>query len=97
MLWETKYNKDEIEFLVDGFTNGFNIGYRGPTDVQRCAPNLKLRVGSQTQIWNKMMKEVKLKRFAGSFEKIPFENFIQSPVRLVPKDEGTDVRLIYHL
>ena len=43
------------------------------------------------------MKEVKLKRYAGPFSDIPFKNFIQSPIRLVPKDGGSDTRLIFHL
>ena len=66
--------------------------------IQRTASNLKLRVGSQTILWNKIMKEVKLKRFIGPFaEKPPFRDFIQSPVGLVPKDSGQDMRLIFHL
>ena len=28
---------------------------------------------------------------------IPFDNYIQSPIGLVPKDEGKDTRLIFHL
>ena len=43
------------------------------------------------------MKEVKLKRYAGPFKTVPFENFIQSPIGLVPKDGGKDTRLIFHL
>ena len=43
------------------------------------------------------MKEVREKRYAGPFEKIPFKNYIQSPLGLVPKDGGKDVRLIFHL
>ena len=42
------------------------------------------------------MKEVKEHRYAGPFEKTPFENFIQSPVGLVPKSGGK-MRLIFHL
>ena len=42
------------------------------------------------------MKEVKLGRYAGPFEKIPFENFIQSLIGLVPK-AGGQTRLIFHL
>ena len=60
------------------------------------SPNLKLRVGSQISLWNKIMKEVKLKRYAGPFKEPPFSEFIQSPVGLVPKD-GNDTRLIFHL
>ena len=43
------------------------------------------------------MKEVKEKRYAGPFEEVPFKNFIQSPVGLVPKKGKTKMRLIFHL
>ena len=59
--------------------------------------NLKLTVGSETVLWNKVMKEVQKKHFAGLFKSIPYENFIQSPIGLVPTDNGKDVRLIFHL
>ena len=42
------------------------------------------------------MKEVKLKRVAGPYSKIPFENFVQSPIGLVPK-AGGKTHLIFHL
>ena len=42
------------------------------------------------------MKEVKAKRFAGSFDKIPFKNYIQSPIGLVPK-LGNRTIFIFHL
>ena len=98
LLKQTGYNRKESEFLVSGFRNGFDLCFSGDlSNVRRTAPNLKLRVGSQTTLWNKIMKEVKLKRFAGPFKEPPFENFIQSPVGLVPKDGGKDTRLIFHL
>ena len=43
------------------------------------------------------MAEVKLNRDAGSFIEPPFEFFIQSPIGLVPKDQGKKTRLIFHL
>ena len=43
------------------------------------------------------MTEVKDKRYAGPFKKVPFKHFIQSPVGLVPKDKGKKTRLIFHL
>ena len=43
------------------------------------------------------MKEVKKERYAGPFTDPPFEHFIQSPIGLVPKDQGKDTRLIFHL
>ena len=97
LLVETGYHPDKTRFLVEGFTHGFDLGYRGPENVCRRAPNLKFTVGSPVILWNKIMKEVKLKRYAGPFRKIPFKNFIQSPVGLVPKDGGKSTRLIFHL
>ena len=84
--------------MIDGFTNGFSIGYEGPEVIKILSPNLKFReVGNSTILWNKVMKEVKEQRYAGPFEKIPFSNYIQSPIGLVPKDGGKDTRLIFHL
>ena len=95
---ESKYDLQETEFLIDGFTNGFSIGYQGNEKVNITSPNLKFReVGDPTTLWNKVMKEVKEDRYAGPFEKIPFEHYIQSPIGLVPKDGGKDTRLIFHL
>ena len=42
------------------------------------------------------MKEVRAKRVAGPFTQVPFENFIQSPVGLMPK-AGGKTRMIFHL
>ena len=43
------------------------------------------------------MKEVKEGRYAGPFANVPFDNYIQSPIGLVPKDGGNKTRLIFHL
>ena len=60
--------------------------------------NLRLNgLGTKETLWNKIMKEVGLKRYAGPFRQIPFKNYIQSPIGLVPKDNGKSVRLIFHL
>ena len=97
LLEEAGYNRDKLEFLVKGFTDGFSLGYNGPRKIARKAQNLKLRIGSPIELWNKIMTEVKAKRYAGPFRKVPFKNFIQSPVGLVPKDKGKKTRLIFHL
>ena len=98
LLNQTGYDQRKTEFLIDGFTNGFSIGYNGPLKVQQRSPNLKLKgIGDKVTLWNKVMKEVKLKRYAGPFKEIPFEHYIQSPIGLVPKDNGKDTRLIFHL
>ena len=95
-LKEFNYDKDKIDFLEQGLTQGFDIGYQGPQ--QRCstAENIPFTIGNETQMWNKLMKEVKLKCVAGPYEWIPFQNYIQSPIGLVPKGED-QTRLIFHL
>ena len=97
LLRESQYPEEKVCFLIQGFKNGFDIGYQGPTDVSLTAPNLKIRIGSHVQLWNKVMREVGHKRYAGSFKHPPFQHFIQSPIGLVPKDQGKDTRLIFHL
>ena len=97
LLRISNYYRRKSKFLVDGFRNGFSLGYRGKTDIRRTAPNLKLTVGSELILWNKVMKEVREKRYAGPFKKPPFKFFIQSPIGLVPKDNGRETRLIFHL
>ena len=34
LLIETKYPKNKTKKLIDGFRNGFDLGYRGPTKIQ---------------------------------------------------------------
>ena len=98
LLRESNYDAKETQFLVNGFTNGFDIGYMGPECRQSTARNLPLRIGSHTDVWNKIMKEVQLKRVAGPYKQIPFENYVQSPIGLVPKvGNENKTRLIFHL
>ena len=94
---QVNYNKQESNFLLDGFRNGFDLGYRGPMNRQDTAQTLPFRVGNATILWNKMISEVELNRFAGPFKEIPYEDtYVQSPIGLVPKS-GNKTRLIFHL
>ena len=97
LLIEAEYGVEKTEFLYYSFSRGFSLQYNGPTDVKMKSPNLKLNVGNHIILWNKVMKEVRLNRFAGPFKEIPFESYIQSPIGLVPKDHSHDTRLIFHL
>ena len=97
LLKESKYDANEIEFLEKGFKEGFNIEYYGPKIRQSTAENIPFKegVGDKVDMWNKIMKEVRHKRVAGPFD-IPFDNYIQSPIGLVPK-AGNQTCLIFHL
>ena len=97
LLQESNYPGEKVEKLVNGFKNGFDVRYRGPQKVKKESKNLKLYVGDEAVLWGKVMKEVKLKRFAGPFEHCPYKNYIQSPIGLVSKEGGDGSRLIFHL
>ena len=62
-----------------------------------CLGNIPFTIGDDKELWEKIMKEVKLGRYAGPFKNIPFTNHVQSPIGLVPKDGGKQTRLIFHL
>ena len=85
MLKLSEYLQEEVDFLKSGFRHGFDIGYEGPQTRQSASENIPFTVGDQVDLWNKLMKEVRLGRIAGPFDKVPFDNFIQSPIGLVPK------------
>ena len=85
MLETLNYNKEETAYLAEGFTDGFDIGYRGPIDRQDRSANIPLRIGNKFELWEKLMKEVKLGRYAGPFGQIPYKKYMQSPIGLVPK------------
>ena len=56
MLVQSGYNRGETEFLVEGFTTGFDIGYCGVTKQQSTSQNIPLTVGSKVELWKKVMK-----------------------------------------
>ena len=102
LLFNSKYDKEESKFIIESLCNGFEISYAGPRRRRDFAKNLPFRdgVGSKGELWEKMMKEVKLKRFAGPYrkEEISYDFFAQSPIGLVPKgDDSKQTRLIFHL
>ena len=97
LLHSTKYPSEKIHYLVQGFSSGFDIGYKGPMLRKNSAANIPFTVGDKFKMWNKLVKEVKHGRVAGPFREVPFKNsFVQSPIGLVPK-AGNKTRLIFHL
>ena len=98
LLEKSNFNKEKSGYLLDGFKNGFDIGYRGPQNCRDSTRNIPIRdgVGSETIMWEKLMKEVELGRHAGPFNFIPYTEYIQSPIGLIPK-AGNKTRLIFHL
>ena len=88
LLIESDFDEQKRQFLVQGFSNGFELGYQGPSNRTDTSDNIPLHIGTKTHLWNKVMKEVKWGRFTGPFDDIPYDSYIQSPIGLVPKDDG---------
>ena len=61
LLPKTGYSSQKTSFLEKGFTEGFDIGYQGPQKRQSKSDNIPFTVGNRTELWNKLMKEEKLK------------------------------------
>ena len=96
-LTDSGYPEEDIQFLYSGFKNSLDLCYEGPAERRSESQNIPFTVGNQVILWNKLMKEVELKRVAGPYKKPSFEHFIQSPIGLVPKAGGDGTRLIFHL
>ena len=97
LLRNAGYPDSETRFLEEGSKNGFDIGYEGSQVHQSTSKNIPFTIGNQTELWNKLMKEVKLGRVAGPYKQIPFNNYMQLPIGLVPKAGGDQTQLIFHL
>ena len=73
LLNGTGYDPTETKFIVDGFRNGFSLGYQGNPQIRLKSPNLRTNGPEEIKIiWNKVMKEVSAKRYAGPICGSPF-------------------------
>lgn len=84
-----------VSRLIDGLTNGFDIGHKGPRHGL-LSPNLPSSYEHPTVIDLHLSKECLAKRIAGPFKTLPFANFQCSGMGVVPKKDGK-WRVINHL
>lgn len=89
-------NKQDAILLLEGFTDGFKIPYVGAQECRE-ADNLRSARELPAVVRAKAEKERALGRVAGPFLRPPLENFIVSPLGIVPKKEPGAFRLIHHL
>ena len=80
LLRRANYDPIEVDYLVNGFKYGFDIGYTGSMTRQDRSKNIPFKdgVGNAFIMWEKIMKEVKAGRYAGPFTKMPFRYFVQT-------------------
>ena len=59
-------------YILEGFQNGFRIGYHGPRQARDCQ-NLKTVQGREHLLWEKIQKEIQLGRYKGPFTERPLQ------------------------
>ena len=92
LLKKTGYNKEETDFLIHGFSQGFTLGYRGPCNQRDLSKNIPFSpgVGDKFDMWEKIMKEVSTGRYAGpwKFEDLPYNEFVQCLLGWFPRQDA---------
>ena len=92
------YNRNIVEYLINGFQHGFRIGCFGLPAQDKRVTNLKSAVEFPAVIDNKITKELALSRILGPFDAPPpSDNFRISPLGVVPKKTPGEFRMIHHL
>lgn len=98
LMIDSAYDVQEREFLLEGFTHGFRLGYQGPRDRKIMSNNLRFRVGDKFDLWDKVMTEVAAGRYAGPYDhpdQVYPGGYMVNPCGLTAKS-GNRTRLINH-
>lgn len=87
--------------MLEGFTNGFKVNYRGPRQFFDCSNLISARQ-HEAELGGEIEKEIQAGRIAGPFKEKPFSNIQLSPIGLVakkppPGSEKHGWRIIQHL
>ena len=96
-MWLKGY--EGLEFLREGFTKGFDIGFVGdqPLAIGGNGKNLISADQHPEVVDTKLGKEIQKGRIMGPFDTPPFDPFILSPIGVVPKKNEGEFRMIQHL
>ena len=84
-----------VEFILNGFHNGFNIGFRGVMNEQPLKNNKSAR-DIPDKVSEAIAKEVQRGHTAGPFLHPPFPHCHVSPIGAAPKPDGS-CRLVLDL
>ena len=83
-------------FIVQGFEEGFDIGFEGTQCAFTARNSLSVNSNLQAAL-GKVKAEVSLGRIAGPFSEPPLENFRCSPLALRAKSTPNKFRLLHNL
>ena len=98
LLIDSNYDQQLAHNLIHGFTYGFHIPFSGSSQSHNSHPRNHPSVLDNAALVDKMIKsELELGRIAGPFSFVPLNNFVISPLGLIPKKEVGSFRLIHDL
>ena len=89
-------DRELVNFVVDGFTNGFSLGMTSEPEPRGPCENLSGVLENPLVAQQMVDEEVAKGHMLGPFDEPPLPNLIYSPINLVPKGED-DFRLIHDL
>lgn len=90
------YDNHETSKLLNGFREGFSLGSTGVMPARLC--NNHPSVASHSKfVFSKISSEVSKGRVKGPYSKPPLNNFICSPLGVVPKKTPNSFRIIHDL
>ena len=91
------YDKEEIEYLVEGFKRGFKLDYKGRVRNLEEPKNLKSAYEHEEVINKKIKEEIDAGRYLGPFKKPPLKDLTISPLGVIRKKDKNKFRMITHL
>jgi hypothetical protein len=94
--WLSGYPQELTDYLIDGFTNGFDIGFEGH-NLSSKPYNLKSAMEHPTIVDTKLNEELELGRVAGPFDTPPYHYLHLSPLGVCEKKVPGTYRMIHHL
>ena len=97
MLSLAGYDPVRRDILTQGFTFGFDLGFRGRPNSVLNVKNLTSCSDYPEAVDRAIDKEVQAGRFLGPLEQLPFDEFQINPVGLVPKKAPGEFRMITNL
>ena len=98
-IWLEGYEETKKLYLLKGFCEGFDVGYKKDSNqkISHSNKNLKSSYEHPDVVDAKLAQELDNKRIAGPFREKPFDPFVLSPIGVVPKKELGKFRMIQHL
>ena len=84
----------DLEYIANGFRNGFKLGLCHSPQV---VATVKEKSRNQEHLIKKLHAVVDFGRIIGTFEKLPIQDIMISPIYVIPKANSEKWRMIFDL